>query len=796
VTWLTGCNHAPDFNSRFDEAQLKYRQGYTDDALRVIDSLYRKSESDPVWHWKIRILKAQTLLRKGQTEQAAALLASAPPVTVPAEIHIRRQTIQAQALCLLGKTGEAESLLNDVEHRIRTEDRALAAGIAIVRAKCASSSDDAHLILHYSNQAAELAHGVDPFTEASALIVTSYIFLKMQRYDEAVDIINQSILPLTDYPLIKELALGNLGYSYSQLGDFRRAIDSSRQAASLAAKINFLNDQEKWLLDEGRSHVVLYEFQEGEAALNQSLRIAEMLHDRDISSKCMNNLVQIELTTGNLTRAEEYWKQEDSLKHDASSALFAMLDHARIAFAQKKYADAETLYKSILAIPSIDATRRAIAQVSLGQTLWAEGKITQADQAFREGIRSVENAVAEHPAYRLSVLDEHTFFDGYIRFLVAQQKPDRAFQLAEHARALADGSNESTNSLSIAAVKARLRQSQQVILSYAVTNDETILWVITPSDFQVFHLPPHGELNRKMEAYNKEIQEHGDTQNSQAGQKLYATLIQPAEKWIPKGSRVVIAPSRILTQLNFETLVVPGPSAHYWIEDVEVQVANSVASVLKPERRQDRPPRGMLLVGAPVLASSEFPVLQHAHDEVQRIEKYFSSTQPKLNNASFTDKSATPATYLQNNPGGYRYIHFVTHGTASDKVPMESAIILSPDANNSYKLYARDIVKIPLHADLVTISACYGVGARWYHSAGLVGLGWAFLHAGAHQVVAGLWEVDDAATPDFMDHFYAELQKGSTAATALRSAKLAMLRSNSVYQRPFYWGSLQLYVGS
>jgi CHAT domain-containing protein/Flp pilus assembly protein TadD len=789
---LAGCNHAPDFNSKFDEAQLKYRQGYTEAAMQVIDSLYRKSENDPVWHWKFRILKAQALLRKGQTEQAAFLLGSEPPAIVPAEIRVRRQTIQAQAFCLLGKTTEAQSLLDDVDHSIRAEDRTLAAGMAYVRAKCADQDD---LVLQYSQQAAELAHGVDPFTEANALIVTSYILLKMERYDESVDIINMAI-PLTDYPLIKELAYGNLGYSYSQLGDYRRAIDSSREAARLAAKIGFLHDQEKWLLDEGRAYVSLFEFQDGEAALNQSLEIAGRLHDQEISSYCLNNLLIMELTTGNLNRAEEYWKQEVSLQKSASSDPLVVLDHAKIVFAKKDYPTAETLFESILSMPGINAALRSIVQEALAVTLWTEGKIDRANQTFRAGIKSAEQAVAEYPAYRLSVLDENPFFDGYIRFLIAQQKPDQALQLAEHARVLAEEPNGNTNNFTVAAVKARLRHSKQIILRYAVTNDETILWIITPSNFQAFHLPPHREIDQEMEAYNKEIQEHRDTQNSQVGQKLYATLIQPAEKFIPRGSHVIIVPSKVLTRFNFETLVVPGPSPHYWIEDVEVQVANSVASVLKPERRQDNPSRGMLLVGAPVLASSEFPVLQHAHDEVERIEKHFPSAQPRLINASFTSKSATPATYLKNHPGDYRYIHFVTHGTASEKVPMESAIILSPDADNSYKLYARDIVKTPLHADLVTISACYGAGIRWYQSAGLVGLSWAFLHAGAHQVVAGLWEIDDAATPEFMDHFYAEVQKGKTAAAALHSAKLAMLHSNTVYQHPFYWGSLQLYVGS
>ncbi len=96
----------------------------------------------------------------------------------------------------------------------------------------------------------------------------------------------------------------------------------------------------------------------------------------------------------------------------------------------------------------------------------------------------------------------------------------------------------------------------------------------------------------------------------------------------------------------------------------------------------------------------------------------------------------------------------------------------------------------------MTISACYGAGTRWYQSEGIVGLSWAFLRAGAHQVVAGLWEVDDATTPELMDNFYAELQKGKTAAEALRLAKLKMVKSKSLYANPFYWASLQLYTGS
>jgi CHAT domain-containing protein len=114
---------------------------------------------------------------------------------------------------------------------------------------------------------------------------------------------------------------------------------------------------------------------------------------------------------------------------------------------------------------------------------------------------------------------------------------------------------------------------------------------------------------------------------------------------------------------------------------------------------------------------------------------------------------------------------------------------------DSFKLYARDIIRHPLHAQLVTISTCYGAGARAYTGEGLVGLSWAFLFAGAHNVIGALWEVSDASTPRLMDQLYAELKKGQSSQAALRSAKLSLLHSND-FRRPFYWAPFQLYTGT
>jgi CHAT domain-containing protein len=77
-----------------------------------------------------------------------------------------------------------------------------------------------------------------------------------------------------------------------------------------------------------------------------------------------------------------------------------------------------------------------------------------------------------------------------------------------------------------------------------------------------------------------------------------------------------------------------------------------------------------------------------------------------------------------------------------------------------------------------------------------VGLSWAFVRAGAHNVISALWEVNDASTPQLMDKLYGGLTQGQDPASALRAAKLSLLHSDSVFKKPFYWAPFQLYAGS
>ena len=140
-------------------------------------------------------------------------------------------------------------------------------------------------------------------------------------------------------------------------------------------------------------------------------------------------------------------------------------------------------------------------------------------------------------------------------------------------------------------------------------------------------------------------------------------------------------------------------------------------------------------------------------------------------------------------------IHFAAHAEANEQRPLESVVVLSHQADPN-KLYARDVIGIPIHADLVTLSACHSAGTRAYAGEGLMGFAWAFLEAGARAVVAGLWDASDESTEPLMDKLYAGIAAGQDPVTALRNAKLALLAGDARFRKPFFWAPFQVYLGS
>jgi CHAT domain-containing protein len=326
-----------------------------------------------------------------------------------------------------------------------------------------------------------------------------------------------------------------------------------------------------------------------------------------------------------------------------------------------------------------------------------------------------------------------------------------------------------------------------VLLSYWLGRERSHAWAVTGRELHHIELPPAAEIEGLVRDYQEAIERRlADPLRTRipAGDRLYQVLIEPLRAWIPSGSRVILTPDGALHGLNFESIPLPGETPRYLIQEVTLTLAPSLA-LLAGKARDANTGHRLLLLGDPTSNDPAFPRLPQAAQEIAAVTQRFGGT----GNVVLSGEGATPAAWRAADPGVFSAIHFTAHAVANRESPLDSAVLLTGG-----KLYARDVMDIPLAADLVTVSACRGAGARTYSGEGLVGFSWAFLRAGARNVIAGLWDVNDQSTAVLMDGLYGELAGGKHPADALRAAKLALIADAGNLHKPYYWAPFQLYT--
>jgi CHAT domain-containing protein len=765
---------------------------------------------DEYWAWKFLVLKAHILMYRGYFVDSLNLLAPDLPESLAySDVAVRRKIVQGVAHYSLQNYGDAEKDLDIAQQIAQANQPMLAGDVAQAVGNLQFNRDrfpEARAAYHLVLESARLRDATP--LEASALGSLGNVAMKEEHYDEAIEWFKAALQKAQSGGTTSAIAktVGNMGWNYSAIGDFDNAEASLNAAAEASAKAGLEGDRVYWLTTLAQN--VYYpqrRYQEAENISLKALGAAKNQDDKGTITQCLNTLSEIALSTGHLDQAEKYNREAIEIENaglDHFGVQYSQAIAARIAASQKRYVDAAGLFDRLIADPKTDTAVKWEAHARLASVYADQNLATKAEVEFQKAIDTIQSAreAVQRDDFRMSFLSSAIeFYDDYVEFLSKQHRPLDALKIADLSRAqmLEEGlpSGNGKKTLQSAALNPQTisRRLNATLLFYWLGTQSSYVWVISPTKLQELPLTRSEQVDVAVKSYRQSFLEPHDPleAGNSDGKKLYDVLIAPAEKLIPKNSRVVVLPDGSLNSLNFETLIVSQPQPHYWIEDVTITTANSLAllsrsSVAKPPK-EDR----LLMVGDALPASSDFPPLPQAGKEIGLLENYFASS----HRLELTGGNATATRFLSSQPEKFTYLHFATHGTASRLRPLESAVILSPEGE-SYKLYARDVLKHPLNAYLVTISACNGAGTKSYAGEGLVGLSWAFLRAGAHNVIAGLWEVSNASTPQLMDELYRGIHAGQDPATALRNAKLTLLHSGGNYRRPFYWAPFLLYSGS
>lgn len=788
------------------QGDLQGAMTLTDEALRH----YPSSESE--WYWKFTGVKAHILELQGRVNESLALVQLEPPSQFKnSDFAIRWQLTRAIDHAYAEQTKEAKQAIEHAEAASRRNHPELLGEVALRKGTVCFLASDLNCAQPAYREALQAAREhKDPYFEAAALNGLGVCYTRQERYDEAVETyrICAQVAQTSGARYSQEQALGNTAWCYRKLGDYENALVLYKQAEEASRAGGFRGDEIYWLTGISNVYSEQGDLASAEEVLVQGLNLARSGGDQSILTEYLNALALVTLELGRIDEAEQYLSEAsrvDPSRIDSIVAQDLALTKAIIQEERKKYASAEHSLQEVLQNPGSDSYQKWQARARIARLYAEKGASARAEREYRRLFETFDQARSSVHAESLRLPFQApvtSFYDDYINFLVAQGRVEHALRVADtsRARTLAEGlgrvhggNDPGARNLS---PKQVARNTNSTLLFYWVGREHSRVWVITPSKISSMELPPKAEFAHTIEEYRRAILEGRDTVKEQNanGTKLFQVLVGAARTLIPKGSRVVVFPGEGLHALNFETLIVPNPTPHYWIEDVTLSEAGSLTLLAGAAATSLPDTKSLLLIGNPEPAVADFPELPQAPVEMQKVSAHFAPVQRKV----LGGRQATASAYLQSDLRRFGYLHFVTHGTASLTQPLESAVILSRDGD-SYKLYARDIVAHPLDARLVTISACNGAGTRAYAGEGLVGLSWAFLRAGAHNVIASLWEVSDASsTGQLMDKLYEGLDKGEDPAVALRNAKLFILKSNStsVFRKPFYWAPFQLYSGS
>jgi len=340
----------------------------------------------------------------------------------------------------------------------------------------------------------------------------------------------------------------------------------------------------------------------------------------------------------------------------------------------------------------------------------------------------------------------------------------------------------------------------ELFIEYVLANPDSFALAITRNTVHCYPLPAEAVLNQEATQYRSElIQQKADPA---LAQRLFSGLLSEIPKYKGK-TDVIVVPDGELNFLPFAALMNAG---QYVVTSHLVSVAPSgtVFDMLSHRKQETDPRHEFAYLGVAAWTSKAPPqtLLAVVRRAVSRPEKSELVPLPtsKYEVETIADDLPQPDTILLGSQATeteftqlplsrYNVIHLALHGYVDPEFPDRSALVFAPNppANDGF-LQIRDIRRLPLHANLVTLSACdTGVGP--VGEDGVADIVNAFLEAGAQSVVFTLWEVQDQATTDLMVDFYRHLSDHEAKAEALRQAQLHMLKSGAP---PYFWAGFEI----
>ncbi|MBL8296716.1 MAG: CHAT domain-containing protein [Rhodanobacteraceae bacterium] len=367
---------------------------------------------------------------------------------------------------------------------------------------------------------------------------------------------------------------------------------------------------------------------------------------------------------------------------------------------------------------------------------------------------------------------------------------------------------------------------ETAIVHYVVATEHSYAWTVRSDHIALVRLPGRAALEAQITAARRIFDGSGDGAAEAALSELCRSVWQPLLGSLD-AETVLLVPDERLHLTPWPALrcagANPADPRRDLVEQVELTLSPSLRAADEIRRRRlarasdlaARPQRALAIVDpvydisderiaaihrntvrnalAPDATAATLPRLAASGREAATLKQHLQ--QQSL--TTLTGHQATRDFFLQLPLAQYRLIHLGLHGFVGPASLTDSGIAFSLfDANGkplSGFLNARSIARLQLDADLVVLAACESAAGETLAGEGLLGTHYAFLAAGADQIVAASAPVSDAVTSRLMEVFYRELlTSGRHPAQALRSAQRE-IRADARTRDPRYWAGFVVY---
>lgn len=366
-------------------------------------------------------------------------------------------------------------------------------------------------------------------------------------------------------------------------------------------------------------------------------------------------------------------------------------------------------------------------------------------------------------------------------------------------------------------VQAALNEGD-CLLEYFEGNDHLYCFIITKNELRVQQLERTAAFNIRLQRFQMSlmnIQQFTErpmlvyNNYVKDGYQLYQELFGDLD--LTPLKRLIIVPDGKLSYLPFEVLL---DEARQPVDNIRAANFKELPYLFRHfpinylysaqlwlQQRQAKQPtnNGKILGLAPTYEGSTSPdwrpqrevtlrqklinlpgaAAEVAHLKTQYLGKYYSG-------------AAANETQFRKLAGEYSILHLAMHGLIDRTNPEFSGLAMSEDQSQDEDnfLYAYEIKKLPLNADLVVLSACEtGIG-KYQRGEGVISIGRGFIYAGAPSLLMTLWSLNDDSGAFIMEEFYKNLHAGRSKDEAIQQAKLHYLTHVAPeYAHPFMWAA-------